>query len=369
MNRTGRGGVSPFNIPTRPNAFTGLKPDEVIERRGESALIFRYKPCPCPQSDRTPDCKIQGCHGGYIRTFQETALIDEEVSWKVKGNIIHTLYSPIDSVELINVVINGENRDLNVMEIEGDKIKVRENVEYWRKVNLRYKVKMISDTVYNEKIPSPVRYYMPPMDKHRAMIDVSEAYMNGENIMNHIIGYDMRGIFFDINVAGEITVKLKTISSVKLGYHSWNDDKPKTEQGKFPFDSSELQVVAPTYVQLSEGDIIIFLYSTVQTSQYVPFRTGNDDFLTYSPIKNVETLHVKENNKIIEKKKGIDFLIFRQDRIRWITPKPLSGYSVTYEYHPTYRVTGRLEGEGSEDRRKPYMYTVKSVGSFNPTLK
>lgn len=368
MKRTGQGGYSPFNIPTRPNAFTILKPDEVIERRGESALIFRYKPCPCPQQERSPDCKIEGCFGGNIRTFQETALIDEEVSWKVNGQYVHTLYSPVDSVELIEVFISGKPRPLNILEINGDMIKVSENLEYWRKVNLRYRVKMFSEMIVTESNVFPSRYYMPPISSKYAIIDVLEAYSNKKNVLPTMTGKDMKGIYFSHDVFGDVTMKIKVMSSVKLGYHSWNDDKQITEQGKFPYDVSELQVVAPTYVQLSEGDIVSFLVSAIQTSQYVPFRTGNDDFLTYSPIKTIESLHVKENGKIVEKQKGIDFVVFRQDRIRWITPKPLSGYSVTYEYHPSYRVTGRVEGEGSEDRRKPFMYTLKSVSSFNPTL-
>jgi hypothetical protein len=368
MDRTGKGGLSPFNIPTRPNAFTVLKPDEVIERRGESALIFRYKPCPCPQIDRSPDCKIQGCFGGYIRNFQETALIDEEVSWKVEGQYVHTLYSPVDSVEIINTIINGMPRDLHVVSVENNKIKVSEILEYWRKVNLRYWVKMISEVVLTDNIIEPTRYYMPKLDNHHAMVDVIEAYVNGKNIMPSIIGKDMKGFYLFEDIYGDITIKLKLLASVKIGYHSWNLDKTKSEQGKFPYDSSDLQVVVPTYVQMSEGDIIIFLYSAIQTSQYVPFRTGNDDFLTYSPIKGIQSLHVKEHGKIVEKKKGIDFIVYRQDRIRWLTPKPLTGFSITYEYHPTYRVTGRMEGEGSEDRRKPFQYTIKAVNSFNPTL-
>lgn len=368
MKRTGQGGYSPFNIPTRPNAFTVLKPDEVIERRGESALIYRYKPCPCPQIERIPDCKIIGCSGGNIRTFQETALIDEEVSWKVNGNYVHTLYSPIDTVEKIEVYVSGKPRTLEVLEVENDKIKVSETLEYWRKVNLRYRVKMFSEIILTDKVILPVRYYIPPLDSKYAMVDVIEAYANKKNIMPLISGKDMKGIYFQENIYGDITLKISIMSAVKLGYHSWNDNKEKSEQGKFVFDSSELQVVAPTYVQLSEGDVVSFLVSAIQTSQYVPFKTGNDDYLTYSPIKTVESIHVKENGKIVEKKKGIDYSVFRQDRIRWITPKPLSGYSVTYEYHPTYRVTARIEGEGSEDRRKPFMYTLKAVSSFNPTI-
>ena len=364
MNKTGLGGVSPFNVPTRPNAFTPLKPDDVLERRGESILLFRFKPCPCPQMNRSPDCKTEGCFGGYLRVWQETALIDEETAWKNKGTIVRTLYQPIHSVEEIFTFINGKKVNLDVVSTHGDTIEILHPIEYWRKVFLKYRVKMIESSILSFDLKGNEQYLYLGLDK-KVLTDVSEAYLNGNDIKSQIIGNDMYGVYFFKPMVGKLNLVVHTSSPVKIGYHSWSLDAPK-EESKFPVQSSDLSIVAPTYVQMAEGDIISLLYSTSQTSQYVPFRVGSEDVLTYSPIKLVDSLHCVENGKVIEKKNMIDFIVHKYDRIKWLTPKPQSGYSITYEYHPSFRVTARIEGEGSEDRRKPYQYSVKAVSSFNP---
>lgn len=366
MNKVGLGGSSPFAIPMRPNIITPLTPDETMERRGESVLHFRFKPCPCPPSDRNPDCKIKGCYDGHVRDFQKTALIVEESSYKIRGHEVFTRYSPIEAIEKAEVM-GTPKEELHVTEIFDDHFHVSAELEYWRSVAIDYRVKTIIEIVIEVEGENEYRLILPGMDK-RILVEVDAVYRRGINEPLDFIGHDLTSIYFKERMNGSFNVKCKISRPFKIGYKTWTVDQSKTEPAKLNAQSGDLVVVVPTYFNLGTGDIITLLYSSLRHSQYVPFKEGNTDRLPYAPVKYIESLHSKENGKIVEKEWGKDFIVYGFDRLYWLTEKPRDGYSISYDYHPSFRVSEKIEGEGGEDRHKPKQFICKPISSFNPRM-
>lgn len=121
----------------------------------------------------------------------------------------------------------------------------------------------------------------------------------------------------------------------------------------------------PYMYDVAEGDIITVLSGAV-TNKMVIKRSGQDcddhipDFFVES-ICNIETAR----EKFIA---GEDFILAGTNRIHWGgKKKPTAGenMSVTFRYHPTYRVAQAIAGlRTSEDQRIPRKVVLKLFSSY-----
>jgi len=371
LNKIGPGGETPFPIPTKPNVFTPLRNEELLERRGESALWFRMSPCPCPQQDRVPDCKL--CYEGEIRTFQEDLEIYEEISWKVDGNRVYTRYGPIESVKSISLLARGETKPLVIKKINDSFIELDSDLPYYYQVQLDYKVKLV-ETIAIEMVGNNEHLLISNLS-NRYIIGVEELYhVEDEKSFNQRKvdwkSFNLNSITLNERTSGKYRAKVKVINPVKVAYKTFTIEKRQgLSSSLVQLPDGEILAVMGSGYKMGEGDIITLLFSTVRHSQFVPFKAGNFDRLPFTPISDVNKIISKDTRGLKEYKQGIDFVIFGDSRIQWLTDKPRDGYTIIYDYHPTFRVTGFVEGGSGEDRPKPRQFKMKAIPSFHGNYK
>lgn len=365
MKKTGLGGVSPFDTRTRPNVFTPLDANDTIQRKGESGIWLRFQPCPCPVSDRTPNCKVNGCYDSYIRSVEETVLLREEVSYKVDLQQVFTRYAPIASVDKISLLTENGLQPLTVRQINEDNIIVAEKLKYWYNIVIDYRVKMVEEEFFEIEAKSERQVSLNLVKNGKILLEVLEIFDENKEPVKWISNTFDSIVFLD-RKAGILRGKVKTYNSIIFGYKTSKIDPRMTEKAGVKFNAGEVDLVPQTFINLGEGDIVTMIYNFNRVSQYVPFRPGDIDRLTHSPIHSIDKCFSKKENDIVEHKEGEDFVLIGYDRIQWIEgKKPLTGFTIMYNYHPSFRITGFVEGGAGENRYKPRMFKGKAVTSYN----
>ncbi|MCG6170248.1 hypothetical protein [Leptospira sanjuanensis] len=367
MRRSGKGGQTPFSITTKPNVLTPLTNEEMIDRRGESALWFRLTPCPCPVEERIPDCRF--CFEGWIRSFQETLEISEELAYKVEGNKVYTRFAPIREVDSAILISRETHKPLSIKRIHDEFIEVEETLKYWNSVLLKYKVSMLEE-IYLEGICENEYEVFPKMPLG-AIAHVLEAYSAPEGQEPEkldVTGNTFNSVVFARRVSGLVRLKVSFFNAVKVGYKTYRAEPDSRKifsgsQNTF-FDGDLMGVIGAGY-RMGEGDIITLLVSTLRHSEFIPFQNSTLDTVSYSPIQNIDQVVSKGRNGLIYHKRGKDFILFGDSKIQWLTDKPRNGYSIIYDYHPTFRVSGFLEGGSGEDRDKPKIFKMKPIPNLN----
>lgn len=367
MRKSVLGGSTPFSITTKPNVLTPLTNEEMIDRRGESAIWYRLTPCPCPQEERVPDCKF--CFDGLVRTFQDELEISEEMAYKVERNKIYTRYAPISEIVSATLISRETFKPLTVKRIHDEFFEVEEDLKFWNSVLLKYKVKMeetLTVEGYGEN-----EYVLFPKLPLGAITGVEEVFhipQDSEPEEVEFSGFTFKSVVFPKRTNGLFRLKLKFQHPVKVAYKTFrvdSDARKIFDRSQITFQEGELMAVIGGGYKLGEGDLLTFLVSTLRHSEYIPYQPGNYDILSYSPIMNLDCIFSKGKKGLITHKKDEDFILFGDSKIKWITDKPRNGYSVIYDYHPTFRINGFIEGGSGEDRDKPKIFKMKSISNLN----
>ncbi|WP_061239721.1 hypothetical protein [Leptospira interrogans] len=367
MRKSGKGGNTPFFLTTKPNVLTPLTNEEMLGRRGESCLWYRLTPCPCPTEERLPDCKF--CYDGLIRNFQETLEIKEEMAYKVENNRVYTRFSPIHRVHSINLISRESHKPLTIKRIYEEYIEVEEILKYWNAVLLHYEVSMIEEITveaYGENEYS--LYPKIPLGAIVGVVEVFKVNENGETSKQEYSGFTFNSIQFLNRVNGLFRLRLKFIYPVKVGYKTYRSEQDVRKifgNSQITFNDGEVMAVMGAGYNLGQGDIIILLVSSLIHSEFIPYQFGSYDRVSYSPIKKVEKIFSKEKSSIKVHIKGQDYQVFGDSKIQWLTDKPKNGYSIIYEYHPSFRVTGFVESGSGEDRDKPKIFKMKPLSNLN----
>ncbi|WP_061248105.1 hypothetical protein [Leptospira noguchii] len=367
MRKSGKGGSSPFNITTKPNVLTPLTNEEMLERRGESCLWYRLTPCPCPSEDRLPDCKF--CYDGLIRNFQETLEIKEEMAYKVEHNRVYTRFCPIKKVKNINLISRETHKPLTVKRIQEEYIEVEETLKFWNAVLLHYEVSMIEEIIVEAIGENEYSLYPKlPLGAIVGVVEIFKVNDLGETSRVESTGFTFNSLQFLNRVNGLYRLKLKFIYPVKVGYKTFSNEQDARKifgSSQITFNDGEVMAVMGVGYNLSQGDTITLLVSTLTHSEYIPYQFGSYDKVSYSPIRKVEKIISKEKSFIKEHEEGKDYQVFGDSKIKWITDKPKNGYSIIYEYHPSFRITGFIESGSGEDRDKPKIFKMKALSNLN----
>ncbi|EMN89880.1 hypothetical protein [Leptospira weilii] len=367
MRKSGLGGITPFSITTKPNVLTPLTNEEMIDRRGESALWYRLTPCPCPQEERIPDCKF--CFEGLVRTFQEELEISEEMAYRVEGKKVFTRFAPISEISSATLISRETFKPLSIKRIEEEYIEVEENLKYWNSVLLRYKVKMEETITVDAEGKN--EYILFPKLPLGAIVGVEEVFFipeEGEPEEVEFSGFTFNSVVFPKRVSGFYRLKLKFQHPVKIAYKTYRvdaDARKIFDRSQITFQDGELLAVIGGGYRLGEGDLVTLLVSTLRHSEYIQFQTGSTDILSYSPIASIDRIFSKGKQGLVTHEKGKDFILFGDSKIKWISDKPRNGYSVIYDYHPTFRISGFIEGGSGEDRDKPKLFKMKPISNLN----
>jgi hypothetical protein len=366
MELIGAGGQLPFNTQTRPNIFTPVHPEEIIERRGESFYWFRMQPCPCDRND-TSSLNCRFCVDGQIPTHQESRRIIEETAWKVEGNKVYFRFGPIDRVEsAVWTVADGKTVDLRILDTHPDHIEVNVHLKYWHSVNLSYYAKLSKELILNFEIEEITKQvFVPKIWEEGIVTKVHELYLDGQPIHDKVLGFNFDSIVFSENIRpGRISGKITVFQPIKLGYKTFELDQSETERVKFGLNKGQIAVVSPLGYKMGQGDILIMVKSDARHSERIKTHPARQfDFLSHSPVIRIHNLIVKTNRGLEEKQIGKDFNLISNDRIFWLSDKP-NEYSIVYDYNPTFRVSGSIENGSLENRERPRILKADAIPTY-----
>lgn len=367
--RIREGGFTVFNPTIRPNVFSPVGVEDLIERRGESALWFRMQPCPCPSEKRLPDCLA--CVDGYVKSFQERLLIENERVY-ADGRTIFPRYAPVRKVVRTQWLGPGEGRPLSINQVHPDRIEVKEQLEEWHAVIADYEVDLIEAQTYEGIVVDNDIFVDIPTDSvvvavEGVWLDVQE---DDPGTPLEWTGVGFRRITLKERVTGIVSARVKVFNPVKIAYRTMDVGQQQTEKAGIPLESGEIEIIVPNSYLMGHGDIITFLTTTVRNAQYVSPRPGPVDMLTYTPVVEILNCFSKRrdargNERIIQHEVGKDLILESAERVRWLTEKPMEGYSIMYSHHPSFRIQEETTVSGGLDRNLPRQFKAKAVSSYN----
>lgn len=365
MYRIRPGGTSAFAPTPRPNVFSDTGPEDLINRRGESAYYFRFAPCPCPEEQRSSACAVCSPHTGLIKTFQEVTEIQREKP-AIEGKRILPRWGPVVGVDRLYHVVDGEEIPLTIQRIHPESIEIAEELEYWRAVYIDYRVSLIDEMVVEGEASADftVRLDLPGVIAR--VVEVRDARTGA--IVPHA-AHTFDSVSFAKRLTGRIRVRVRVISPIKVGYSTLDLEETNRRQGRISIklEQGEILFVVPHSVKVGEGDIITLLRSDRRAQVRMrPHGGGDVDRLEYGPIKSILSCYGLDRADIAprEYKEGHDFVVAGYDSIRWLSPRPEAGYSLMYLYHPGFRVTGAVTIGSGMDRDAPRLYRGKAISSY-----
>lgn len=364
MRRVRRGGFTAFNPTIRPNIFSPVGVEDLIERKGESALWFRLQPCPCPPEERTPDCRA--CIDGYVKSFQDSITVENEKVY-CDGNYIYPRFAPVSGVQSTEWLGEGEGRPLSIKRIEPERIQVEEYLEDWHAVVAAYDVDLVERmTLQDLPIENTERLDLP-IDG--VLIGVDELYIDGAPLS--WTGFGFQHITLAERKTGLVNAAIRVFNPIKVAYRTMDMNTEGTERAMMPLETGEVEFTVPGRILMGEGDILTLLTTTVRNGQYIPFQEGPSDRLSYAPVSRILNCYSKETDqhgreRLREYRVGQDLVLESSERVRWLSPKPRNGYTIMYEYHPSFRIQSDTTVSGTMDRTLPRVYKAKAASSYNP---
>lgn len=363
MKQNDFGGISPISISSAPNVVRPLDNEEILERRGENAVLVQMIPCPCPDSKKTPDCKA--CYGGYIRTFQEfKEIVKETVAMQgIRGNRIYPRYYPIVSVQELTLTKNGEITPIEWAEINNQYIQLpgQNLLSYWNTIQISYRARMTEELTIEAKASNESRVKILGLENKQVILRVVDCYSESGD---EPIGFMFDSILFKKRISGLIRVKVEVINTIKLAYREAKIDPANITPGNLKYQEGDIELTTSQGYKVSEGDIVTLLKYYLTADSYISWQEGETDFLPFGPVKEILRVFSKENDKIVEHFSGTDFVLMNQDKILWLKEKPRNGYSIRYSYHPSYRIQNFGAGGGNEDKNAPRTYIARPIPSW-----
>ena len=373
------GGVSPFPTQHRPSIFNRLPPEEFLERRGEPVLWFRAMPVP-PKSRRagtllTPDASSD--NKGYILGFQKTfRILEETLAIQYHNNMsFQPAFSPIEKVHSAFIYRNelqGGNIPLEIDGIQRDSFTIKpvKNLSYWHEIRLDYEVLLFESRQFEfvKENDSPII----ELREHPELItDVSgERLINVCVAINSVhklesdgqkteispVEHDFRRLYLPETETGQARylLDLNIYNPIGIAYSTLRAQNDK--ETTVPLHTGDLEAVISPYYPISEGDLIIM--SRAQSSAKEISQRQNDGrfYLKYGPLVNIDKAYAstRSGSKEIEPETiQIDgFHSFRME------DQNVSSLSVSYSYHPQYRVRERLDFSALEERRQPVKWRL-----------
>jgi hypothetical protein len=363
MPRQFEGGKPPLSIPGAPNVVRQFDNSEMISRRGEDALVVQMLPCPCLEEQKKPDCPF--CFSGFIRYFQDFIEVTDESAnmEQVASNQIYTRFYPIKEVSKITLFQDRQSKPLPIKSIKEKYIELPDNhnLKYWNKVLITYRAINLEEITIEGNGNNDFRVILPI--GNRIIVGIKDYY--SESGLTPI-GFTFDSLLFSER-SRDISFKviLTTVPPTKVLYRIAKVEKEKTQKASIKLETGDIEIGFGDSDKVTEGDIVTLLKMYFTTSNYIrPNKNVDWDYIPFAPVKEIFTVFSKTDRGLVEHKQGTDFILESQEKIRWLTPRPDSGYTIRYSYHPSYRLQNSGEGGGNENRLSPRFFVGKPVPSY-----
>lgn len=361
---------NPLSVPSSPNAIRSYPAEEILDRRGESSIWFKMQPCPCPAEQRSTDCGVKNCIDGQIRTYQKTLPVYQESVAKISENRLYTRFAPVTSVQSVSIYGNDVGTQkpgsLQFTGFTDSTIELTEHLPYWKQVFIDYEVSLYAETMVTLEATGSYRVYYKNPKQYIVGCEPIVAHLppSGTDwVPLQVEGHDFNSLVFSKPVFGQIRAKIQVVNPINIGYRTYQIEAGNNGSKVF-FENGDVEIVVGTGYKMGRGDIITMLTSMTRTSQFIDFYAGDIDRLPYSPIAKIHEVFGKVDGKIVEYFENKDFIVLDDYRIKWLTNKPQGGFSIMYEYFPSFRIVGSGENGSPENRKRPLLFKAKSISGW-----
>lgn len=138
--------------------------------------------------------------------------------------------------------------------------------------------------------------------------------------------------------------------------------KNRSDQVFMEREGGDAILIFPNEYDISNGDIITSLIAWTKRKEVITHRTGATDRIPEYFINSVQSISTTDTDYV----SGIDFILEPPNTIRWLTAPPADGtkMSVSFYYHPTYRVLREFPNvRSSEDKLLPRRVALKLLNT------
>jgi hypothetical protein len=362
----GLGKDSPIVLSLGKSNFEAL-----VLRHGQYVRWRIAKKCPCVTTNNRPDIHCPKCGGiGDIYDYQRE--YDDIFRAAVRDNIISIPeeYSDVEILEIYNAYGRQYQfcRCGEFLKITNAVIQNNELVD----VLIRVPVVKHTENVALEKIGNG--YYrvpgiLTPPSKldgifYRAAGDVIGAENlkdEAENPVN-VLGFRRNMILTDSTAETVTATSIDYVMPVKFIVLSQN--LSKEDQALVNTYNGDAVCTYPYMYNLSENDVLTVLSGSM-THKMVMEKKGDNsnDTIPEFFVAKVDSIETKTATYI----EGTDFVLSGTNKINWIGNQPGIGeaMSITYRYHPTYRVAKNIPMlRTSEDQRIPRKVVLRLYAAY-----
>lgn len=127
------------------------------------------------------------------------------------------------------------------------------------------------------------------------LIGVDELYIDGQPL--NWTGFGFQHITLAERKTGLINAAIRVFNPIKVAYRTMDMKTEGTERTMMPLETGEVEFTVPGRILIGEGDILTLLTTTVRNGQYVPFREGPLDRLSYAPVSRILNCYSKETDQ------------------------------------------------------------------------
>jgi hypothetical protein len=346
--------------------------EAMISRHGQYIRWRIAKKCPCVTSNNRADIHCPKCGGtGDIYDYQHE--YEDIFRSAVRANIIE-VPEEYQNSEILEVY-NSKGRKFEFCRC-GDFIQIQrcEKIDENEVVDVRFRISVSNrlEAVKLEKVgggyyrvpgiltvPSMFEgvYYQAAGD----VIDADGLTDENENPVN-VLGYRRDTVLTDSTADTITAAAVDYVMPFKFIVLSQN--LKKEDLALVNAHNGDAVCTFPYMYNLSENDVLTILSGT-QTHKIVVEKRGDgiDDTIPEFFVAQVDSIETKTSVY----KEGENFILIGTNKIHWIGAQPEAAemMSITYRYHPTYRVAKDVPMlRTSEDQRIPRKVPLKLYGAF-----
>lgn len=377
------GGVNPFPVEPSPSIFRPTGPAEVFERLGEQALYFRRLPTPDHIQGLRTMPGAAGTGQGYQVTIQRSYKIADEVLPLVSrsGNVVQTQFGPIARVDRVRVFrspAQGGSVDLPVAGYTGNQITVRnaDGVEAWRQFRADYHVATTEPKTV--EIVSLRDGRTLELDDHPELIRdasgrianvaiaVSEVWLgNDDGTRTQLSGWthDYTRVHLQtVYPAGTcFLVKLETYGTIPVAYR--HVDVRRGDLRNLDIATGDLELVVDPAYLMAVGDLVVLTNSFETASE----RCTGDATTGLFNLGRVPVRTIEQVSAILPggtQPAELDTTLFALEGFRKLRYLGSAGskprtITVTYTYHPQYRIEAQMSYSALAGRQQPRTFHAK----------
>jgi len=339
----GLGEITPIKLQLTRDNFNAL-----IGRHGQSVRWLVAEKCTCIDEFQNVDANCEVCDGKGISYNTPTT-----------ATHIKTMTAPIDGVIDQRNVIWIKDFTGKEYPITAQDCMAYADVKKGQQYQVKYieditkektdKAIYVAPGVYRVDLPTAT----PFGDIQGALLTVSGNFTVTTLYRNYFEIEEIKAPEEEVIVSCSYVdpFNFALVSSVK-----------NEQDRKFLADvQGSVLMIFPQRWNVFEHDLIIALNATLSKKEVI-YSTGDIDVLPSFYVAEILSVSTVRNHEKIEFHEGIDFRLYKGNKIKWEADiiEPGEAISVSYNYNPTYKVLGEMPApRSSENNRFPRKVGLK----------